>query len=706
MARGRIVAFIVLGAAGIGAFALSRTRREHSPAAVTHDPEIHRGVALDREITRPVWWKEATDVVSPIASSRVSRPVAGLTLDSDTVETPRPRSSTIGLVAWVVAVVAAFAAQRELTPLGAMVPAVVLYALASVLAVVGAILIDRSAPLPDPMRGLETDLSATSVKHPAWRRYSGAFLMAAGVVLIGASADIVGSRNTSAVALPLWVLALIVGTIGLCLWTTFPWRFRRSRPELLELLGVLAIMGLALAFRLPDLTGIPADVHGDEGAVGIAAREILTGQATNVFWLGWASLPELSFVASSLSMRVFGDDLFGLRMASVIQGCLSVGLLYAVAKRLFSVRVAALSAIVLAVSQMAVHFSRSGTIYIQSLFVSLLLFYFLLRGLSTSHPVDFLLAGFAAGLAPSVYYAARFALVVAFLYCLHRSIGESNFLRRQWRGLVVLVVGACLFLAPWSAVYGRDPMSFLARTSGVLILRSDNLAHEYDAYKVHSVLDVLRLQTINSLEAFNLRGETSEQYGQRGPLLDFWSGALFVLGAVLVTVRARQARFFLLASWFWLTLLFGSVFTVDALFAPHIVGMLGTIAILPALVVETGCRGLAGRFGSWGARCGVALAIAFFAVAARANYVDYFIVHATTMEQPNFFTVLSRYIQKVNGNYRIYLIADADTSLRYDTARFLAPDVDGVDVRNFPLHLPLDRVPSTKGVSFVDRSSS
>ena len=40
-------------------------------------------------------------------------------------------------------------------------------------------------------------------------------------------------------------------------------------------------------------------------------------------------------------------------------------------------------------------------------------------------------------------------------------------------------------------------------------------------------------------------------------------------------------------------------------------------------------------------------------------------------------------------------------SLRYDTERFLIPNVDGVDVADSPLPLPLDRIPAEKGVAFL-----
>src|SRR5262249_49347318 len=159
---------------------------------------------------------------------------------------------------------------------------------------------------------------------------------------------------------------------------------------------------------------------------------LLSGETANAFGLGWASLPELSFVASALSLRLFGDGLFGLRMASVIQGSLAVGLLYGVVKRLFSIQAAALAALVLAVSQMAVHYGRIGNNYVQALFSSLLLVYFLLRGLSSRHPVEFLLAGLAAGLTLGVYYLSRLILGVAVLYVMYRALAEPGFLGRNW----------------------------------------------------------------------------------------------------------------------------------------------------------------------------------------------------------------------------------------------------------------------------------
>ena len=72
-----------------------------------------------------------------------------------------------------------------------------------------------------------------------------------------------------------------------------------------------------------------------------------------------------------------------------------------------------------------------------------------------------------------------------------------------------------------AAVFARSPASFSARTSGVLITSPDNLQHELGGYHVSTFPEVLVIQIQHTLEAFNIRGETSLQYGHPAPLLDY-----------------------------------------------------------------------------------------------------------------------------------------------------------------------------------------
>jgi 4-amino-4-deoxy-L-arabinose transferase-like glycosyltransferase len=613
---------------------------------------------------------------------------------------PARLSPSLGIGLWWLGVIVALRAQYLLTSNPDELYGAWRMAAAALIGLVGTSLIDRGRPLTVP--------PTPRVERPTagrGRRLRAGILTIAGLVALAVTIYGVSRAWPVPVQAALWVLALALVAAGASVYGGPPFRLRRSRRETLELVGIVAIMGLAFWLRFFSLRDIPLDVHGDEGAVGIEARSILSGDVTNLFGLGWASMPELAFAASAVSLDVFGNDLFGLRLASVIQGTLSVGLLYGIAKRLFPVRVAVLAAFIFTVSQMAIHYGRIGNNYIQALFASLLLFYFLLRGLTTRRPIDFLLTGFAVGLTASVYIAARLTPAIAVLYVLHRTIAERGFLRAQLRGLLLVVAGTLIFLAPQGVLYAHEPGRVLDRVNGVFLLREGPLQHELDAYHTNSVAVVLEYQFLHSLDAFNVRGESSNQYGQQAPLLDYWSAALFVLGLVLVTMRLRDSRHFLLASWFWLTLVTGSVLTVDAMFSPHIVGMLGVLALLPCLAVDAGWRGMVLRFGTWGKRFATVLVLAFAVLAARANYIDYFQTHLQKMESPNFMAVLSKYVWTINDRYRVYLLAEADTSLRYDTAHFLIPDVDGVDVRDHPLPLPLDRIPEQKGVVFVVRDS-
>src|SRR5207253_2320716 len=113
----------------------------------------------------------------------------------------------------------------------------------------------------------------------------------------------------------------------------------------------------------------------------------------------------------------------------------------------------------------------------------------------------------------------------------------------------------------------------------------------------------------------------------------------FAVGLVLVTLRARRSSYFLLAAWFWLTLILGSVLSTDALFSPHIVGALGVIAMIPCVVFEAGWRGLVTGFRVWGKRAAATVAVVFLLLATQANYVDYFQIHARAANTSHFWGV-------------------------------------------------------------------
>jgi len=242
-------------------------------------------------------------------------------------------SLSLGLIAWWLAIGASLAAQSALTPFNLVQVGVIAYGVAVILAVVGTSLIDRCVPLPDPATDAADKLPVTKPDARGGRRGLGVFLaIVAAVALAGAEVSEAATK-TSTIALPLWLASLTLLTVGIYVWMAGPFRFHLSRAVAFELIFLAVLLALALALRLLFLTRFPGDVDGDEGAVGVQAQHLLNGDIANVFGFGWFNQPYLGFVPSFLGMRFFGNGLFGLRVASVAQGWLSIALLYGLAKR-------------------------------------------------------------------------------------------------------------------------------------------------------------------------------------------------------------------------------------------------------------------------------------------------------------------------------------------------------------------------------------
>jgi hypothetical protein len=226
-----------------------------------------------------------------------------------------------------------------------------------------------------------------------------------------------------------------------------------------------------------------------------------------------------------------------------------------------------------------------------------------------------------------------------------------------------------------------------------------------DGYHVNSLAEVLAIQTQRTLEAFNLRGETSLQYGHPAPLFDPWTGGLLAVGALGILLPFGGHQRVLLALWVWMSLLIGSILTIDALFSPREVVVIPALVLVSALTLEYAWRGMSNVFGRAGTWAFTLPAVALIGLACQANVHDYFDIQIVQRVPAGRFTLLSRYVQATNDRYQAYIIGRADYTFAYDTPRFLVPGADVVNVRDQPLALPLEHIPPDKGVAFFVESS-
>ena len=121
---------------------------------------------------------------------------------------------------------------------------------------------------------------------------------------------------------------------------------------------VIAIFLLALGLRMLNLGNSTTGMHGDEGEAGMDAINILEGHPVSPFLTGWFSQPNFYYWGIALTMKVFGTGLGGLRMFALLAGALMILPFYPLVRQWFGVRVAIIATAFLAISDVAIHFSR------------------------------------------------------------------------------------------------------------------------------------------------------------------------------------------------------------------------------------------------------------------------------------------------------------------------------------------------------------
>jgi len=149
---------------------------------------------------------------------------------------------------------------------------------------------------------------------------------------------------------------------------TTPWgrvvalshRLALGKPSHLVAAALLAIAGVALVLRLASLTNVPTNVTADEADNLQVVYHILEGHGPSFFGLDWKPAPAFSTYLIAGFMRLFGMDIAGMRMSSVLLGSLTTVALYFLARQHISRLASLASAFLLATALWHLHFSRSG----------------------------------------------------------------------------------------------------------------------------------------------------------------------------------------------------------------------------------------------------------------------------------------------------------------------------------------------------------
>lgn len=456
-------------------------------------------------------------------------------------------------------------------------------------------------------------------------------------------------------------------------------------PKLaLEGVAVAALLLAAFLLRWINVGGLPANFGGDEGSQGLAARAILEGKTRDIFGVGWFAVPNLFFSLQALSMRAFGDDVYGLRMLSVLIGTASVGMCYLLVRRLLGVGPALAAATLLASYHFNIHFSRLGSAQIGDAFFVLAPFYFLLRGFDTGRRGWFIACGVVLGLTQYFYFGARLVPLVLLAYIGYLWVCDRASVRFQMAGLVHMTLIAILVALPYLAYCSGHPGTYLARVNQVGIFQSGWYSSALSV--APDPLGLLSDQALRSLFAFNYFADKTYWYHPGIPLLDFFSSVFFVLGLICVTARIRQAPYFILGATYWLGILFGAFLTENPPSSMRLVILSPLASIFVAVgmqrIIELG----GDLFGLTRTRRWIALAslVVVASVASAAFYFWDYSGHRTEgYGGPNteVATEMARYLVSIGTEYEVYFFGAPRMYLGFATLPFVDRGLRGIDVK-------------------------
>jgi len=448
------------------------------------------------------------------------------------------------------------------------------------------------------------------------------------------------------------------------------------RPSAIELALLALILVVAFALRFYRVEVLPFDMHGDMASHGFQARELIYGAERTLWRVGYGEVPMLGYAPMAVTLRLFGDNLFGLRMSAVIEGTLSVLGLYLLARELYGRRVALLAASFLTISYVHIHFSRVGQ-FMDILPWIVFALYFLVRGLKRRSHFSFALCGVLLGLGLQMYYASRILLVLVPLFIAWRWLVERKQARAWLPGLLLLVLGFLFAFGPM-LLYGiQSPDMLVGRANAVTLFNPNVMTHLQGKYGVNSAVEVLREQAKRSLLTFYRYGDASTHFSLPKPFVAPLVAALFTLGLGYVIFRPRRMGNLLLAAWLLLTLLLGSVLTNDAPTWPHIVGLLLPLAMLAALAVDRLWAEAEGVFDRGGRVVFTLLTIVALLTMGVSNwrlYTD----HASGAARPR--TRIGRYLAALPAGTQSFIIGDPLFSHDREI-RFLVGERPVADVR-------------------------
>ena len=313
--------------------------------------------------------------------------------------------------------------------------------------------------------------------------------------------------------------------------------------RLWEVALVAAIAAAAVVLRVWNLRDVPFNIYPDEVMTGsVAERAYLSGPAqAPVFSTLWSDieLPALWFALVAGVLKLGGIGLGVVRLPAALFGAATVLPFYGFVRCVWGRAAAIAGASIMAFSAANVHYSRMALNNITTPFFWALCFFFIMRGLRNRRPVDWTLAGLAAGLSEHFYYGTRllpFILLgfVMYLFVLHWREARCYVQHIGW-----LVLGYLIGFGPLLSCFVVHPGSYYGR--GASLMTWNRIpANWHDLQQMwHTLWPII------SENLLGISTQSAQDIMYYAPLLLKAEAAILVLGVAFLIWRWQHPAAFL-----------------------------------------------------------------------------------------------------------------------------------------------------------------
>ena len=301
---------------------------------------------------------------------------------------------------------------------------------------------------------------------------------------------------------------------------------------------VLAVFGIALFFRLYRTQSVPAEPFSDQAEKILDVYEISQGEYS-VYFPRNTGREAIQMYWTLLVANVFGTGLsyLSLKLGTALLGILTLPYIYLLGKEYGNERVGLFALFLFGIAYWPNVISRIGLRFpLYPLFVAPTLYY-LTRGLRTRNRNDFILSGFFLGLGLHGYSPFRIMpilVVIAFIIYLLHNRSKENSQQSLWQLVIVVLTSRFVFL-PLMRYWLSNPDVFGYRA----MTRLTSIETELPG----PVWQIFLSNLYRGLLMFNWNnGDIWVNSMPLRPALDVVTGALFVIGVILLVARYIRGR--------------------------------------------------------------------------------------------------------------------------------------------------------------------